>query len=83
MAIADSKSRIAITLDKGVLERLDAYCARSGMSRSQYISYCVAHTLDVEQQALNGTVGVLREIFEKLAADSGQLDEGAVKTLEG
>lgn len=83
MAIADTKSRVAITIDKGVLERLDAYCKRSGMSRSQYISYCVAHTLDLEQQALNGTIDVLRDALATMAA-KGQLDASEVaKTVEG
>lgn len=65
MAIADSKSRIAITIDKGVLERLDEYCKRSGMSRSQYISYCVAHQLEVEERMTSGVMDMARELLSR------------------
>lgn len=74
MAIADSKSRVAITIDKGVLERLDAYCERSGMSRSQYISYCVAHQLEVEDRMTSGVMDMARELMKGMTAGM-QLDE--------
>lgn len=74
MAIADSKTRIAITVDKTVLDRLDAYCKRSGMSRSQYISYCVAHQLEVEDRMTNGVMDMARELLAGMAAGS-QIDE--------
>lgn len=74
MAIADSKSRVAITIDKGVLERLDAYCKRSGMTRSQYISYCVAHQLEVEDRMTSGVMDMARELMKGMTAGM-QLDE--------
>jgi len=80
MAIAESKTRVAITIDNGVLERLDAYCKRSGMSRSQYISYCVAHQLDVETQAMSNLTGVMRDVLAGVA-DGAQLDMDAVSKL--
>lgn len=67
MAIADTKTRVAITIDKGVLERLDEYCQRSGMSRSQYISYCVAHQLEVEERLTNGVMDMARELLATMA----------------
>ena len=67
MAIAENKTRVAITIDKGVLERLDAYCARSGMSRSQYISYCVAHQLEAEERVTSGVMDMAREILTSMA----------------
>lgn len=67
MAIADNKTRVAITIDKGVLERLDAYCKRSGMSRSQYISYCVAHQLELEERATNGVMDAVRQLLGEMA----------------
>lgn len=67
MAIADTKSRVAITIDKGVLERLDEYCQRSGMSRSQYISYCVAHQLEVEERLTSGVMDMARELLASMA----------------
>lgn len=74
MAIADTKTRVAITIDKGVLERLDAYCKRSGMSRSQYISYCVAHQLELENRMTSGVMDVARELLTSMTAGV-QLDE--------
>lgn len=78
MAIADSKSRVAITIDKGVLERLDAYCARSGMSRSQYISYCVAHQLEVEDRMTSGVMDMARELLASMT-EGMQIDEEKLK----
>ena len=78
MAIADSKSRVAITIDKGVLERLDAYCARSGMSRSQYISYCVAHQLEVEDRMTSGVMDMAREMLASMT-EGMQIDEEKLK----
>lgn len=72
MAIAKDKSRIAITLGTGVLERLDAYCKRTGMSRSQYISYVVAHQLDAETQTLEYVQGAVGELFQRLSPDSSE-----------
>ena len=78
MAIADSKTRVAITIDKGVLERLDEYCKRSGMSRSQYISYCVAHQLEVEERMTSGVMDMARELLSNMA-EGMQVDEEKLK----
>lgn len=78
MAIADSKTRVAITIDKGVLERLDEYCKRSGMSRSQYISYCVAHQLEVEERMTSGVMDMARELLSSMA-EGMQVDEEKLK----
>ena len=78
MAIAESKSRVAITIDKGVLERLDEYCKRSGMSRSQYISYCVAHQLEAEERMTNGVMDMARELLANMA-DGLQVDGEKLK----
>lgn len=78
MAIADSKMRVAITIDKGVLERLDEYCKRSGMSRSQYISYCVAHQLEVEERMTSGVMDMARELLSSMAGGM-QVDEEKLK----
>lgn len=67
MAIAEDKARIAITLGKGVLSRLDDYCKRTGMSRSQYISYCVAHQLDSETQVMDYVNDAIGQAFQMLA----------------
>lgn len=70
MAVADSKTRVAITIDRAVLDRLDAYCKRSGMSRSQYISYCVAHQLEVEERMTNGVIDLVRDVLAKAGGAS-------------
>lgn len=82
MAIADNKARITITLGKGVLDRLDAYCERSGMSRSQYISYCVAHQLDTENQAMDTVMGAVSDYFAKVTAGM-EVDEEKLKGAFG
>lgn len=82
MAVADSKTRIAITIDKAVLDRLDAYCKRSGMSRSQYISYCVAHQLEVEDRMTNGVMDMARELLASMTAGI-QVDEEKLNEVLG
>lgn len=78
MAVADTKTRIAITIDKAVLDRLDAYCKSSGMSRSQYISYCVAHQLEAEDRMTNGVLEAAREMFADMV-NRLELDEEKLK----
>lgn len=46
MALVDGRKRIQITLGEKTLENLEAYCERSGMSRSSYIEYVIASSLD-------------------------------------
>ena len=82
MAIADNKSRVTITIDKGVLDRLDTYCERTGMSRSQYISYCVAHQLDVEERMTSGVMDAARELLANMTAGV-QIDEEKLNEMLG
>lgn len=72
MAVAEDKTRIAITIGKGVLERLDEYCRRTGMSRSQYIAYCVAHQLDSETQVMDYVKVAVGQAFGDLAEKAGE-----------
>lgn len=44
--VADGKKRVQITFSEAVLDRLDAFCEETGMTRSTYISYIVATSLD-------------------------------------
>lgn len=46
MSTAEGKKRIQVTLSDTLIDRLDAYCVRTGISRSAYIAYTVGSTLD-------------------------------------
>lgn len=62
----EKKASINITIDSGVLERLDAYCKRIGLSRSAYISYMVATSLDSQEQLMGGiTNGMVNAAISK------------------
>ena len=65
MAKGEKKVRVNITMDEGVLERLDAQCDRMGMSRSAYITYVVASSLDSSNQLLSGLTETMAGIFAK------------------
>ena len=46
MTQVDGRKRIQITLGEKTLQNLESYCERSGMSRSSYIEYVIASSLD-------------------------------------
>lgn len=52
--IDENKTRITITIGKEVLEKLENYCIRLGITKSAYISYIVATTLDTQEQLMQG-----------------------------
>lgn len=69
--IPENKARIAITLGKELLARLDEYCDRTGMTRSAYISYAVAHQLDAESRMMDYTQGAIAKLFQQVAEQEG------------
>ena len=71
MAIPEDKTRVGITMGNDLLARLDAYCDRTGMTRSGYIAYAVAHQLDTETQTMDYVQGAIGKIFQQLAASEG------------
>lgn len=71
MAIPEDKTRVGITMGNGLLARLDAYCERTGMTRSGYIAYAVAHQLDAENQTMDYMQGAISHMFQQLAKDEG------------
>ena len=71
MAVPEDKTRIAITLGKALLARLDAYCDRTGMTRSGYIAYALAHQLDAETQVTDSVNDAIGKLFQQLAASDG------------
>lgn len=62
MATAEGKTRVQVTLGNEVLEKLDEFCRRTGMSRSSYISYIVATTLDQYENLSQAAADGLREL---------------------
>lgn len=67
MAVAEDKTRVMVTLGNDVLERLEAYCKRLGISKSAYISYTVATALDTQEQLVSGvTAGMVGAISNKM-----------------
>lgn len=51
--ISDGKKRVQVTFAESVLERLDEFCAETGMTRSAYIGYVVATSLDHQRQSVS------------------------------
>lgn len=45
MSTSSGKRRIQVTFSETLIERLDAYCAKTGMSRSAFITYVVGANL--------------------------------------
>lgn len=46
MATKDTNVRLQLTISKKVADRLDSFCETSGMTRSQYVTYILATSLD-------------------------------------
>lgn len=81
MAVPEDKARIAITLGKPLLARLDEYCERTGMTRSGYIAYVLAHQLDTETQVTDYVNDAIGKMFAQLAANDGlSISDFAPKT---
>lgn len=59
MAVSDKKTRITITLGNSVLEKLDAYCETSGLSRSAAIGDIVGTNLGVMDKMSESLVSAL------------------------
>ena len=71
MAIPEDKTRVGITMGNELLARLDAYCDRTGMTRSGYIAYAVAHQLDAETQVYDTVNDSISRLFGSLAEQEG------------
>lgn len=46
MAVKEGRTRIQVTFGDEVLRKLDAFCDRTGMTRSSYITYIVGTSLE-------------------------------------
>lgn len=71
--------KIGITMDDDLVKRMDEFAGRNYMSRSGFISFCVSQYINSIQSAtaLTDIAFTLRRI-----ADSGKLDDDALKKLE-
>lgn len=57
----EGKTRIQITVSDLVLKRLDDYCAKTGMTRSTYISYILATSLQGSEELMQAAADSIRE----------------------
>ena len=57
--IPENKTRITITVGRGVLEKLDGYCEETGLTRSAAIGSIVAEHLSGRDRVM----GMLGEMF--------------------
>lgn len=62
MAVAEGKTRVQVTFGNEVLAKLDDFCKRTGMTRSSYITYIVATSLDQYENLSNAAYEGLREL---------------------
>lgn len=46
MTVKEGRTRVQVTFGDEVLARLDSFCERTGMSRSSYITYIIATSLE-------------------------------------
>lgn len=61
MAIADGKRRVQVTFGDEVLERLDRFCRDTGMTRSSYITYIVATSLQQYENLSNAAADGVKQ----------------------
>lgn len=70
MPVKDGKTRITITLGNAVLEKLDAYCEMSGLSRSAVIGDIVGTNLGVMEKMTKSVTDDLAEALGALVCAS-------------
>lgn len=61
MAIAEGKKRVQVTFGDEVLEKLDAFCKETGMTRSSYITYIVATSLQQYEKLSNAAADGIKQ----------------------
>ena len=76
MATREGKTRITITLGDAVLEKLDAYCEMSGLSRSAVIGDIVGTNLGVMEKMTKSVTDDLAEALGALMRASAASGNG-------
>ena len=69
MAVNDDKKRVQITFPVALLEKMDAYCNESGLTRSGYVSMLVSKDLDATDKFVVEFKKQLEEIIEKIGIE--------------
>lgn len=64
MAIRSDKKRVMITLSEQLLNNLDSYCEKLGVSRSAYITTCVANQLYAQDKVIEALGPALAQLVE-------------------
>lgn len=59
------KTRLQISLSNELLEKMDAYCKRLGVSRSNYVAMLVAQNLDTMSRMMELMPEALNELVQK------------------
>ena len=69
MAVSDDKVRVQIAFPRALLEKMDAYCKESGLSRTSYVSLLVSKDLENTDKFVVEFTKQLEEIIEKMAIE--------------
>lgn len=67
--VAEEKRRVQISFPVALLEKMDAYCAEAGMTRSAYVSMLVSKDLDTTDKFVVEFKKQLEEIIGKIGIE--------------
>lgn len=70
------KTRLQISLSNELLERMDEYCDRLGVTRSNYVAMLVAQNLDTMSRMMDAMPDAINELIKQQNVDGLEvLDE--------
>ena len=69
MAVSDDKVRVQIAFPRALLEKMDAYCKESGLSRTSYVSLLVSKDLENTDKFVVEFKKQLEGIIEKMSIE--------------
>lgn len=64
MAVKETKTRVMVSIPNDLLEKIDAFCAESGSSRSSYLSGLASNDLWAKYAVIEAARKVLLEQSE-------------------
>lgn len=59
------KTRVQISLSNELLERMDEYCERLGVTRSNYVAMLVAQNLDTMSRMMDAMPDAINELIKQ------------------
>lgn len=59
------KTRVQISLSNELLERMDEYCERLGVTRSNYVAMLVAQNLDTMTRMMDAMPDAINELIKQ------------------